>query len=245
MSGLTSNMFRGISFLLKFETLRANTIFFYCISTGFYLFCACAFNFVLLNNNYFKFYFAKIQRINVTANDDEFQNIDDQPVAAVQADEDAPEEVNSLGGWLQAVANQFTMTKGLYYALFFCFSLTFTLFPPSVFATTLTITDKMADPVTMFQFIMLIVYNVGDLSGRMVGGCAWSMIGRMPTIVGIYCRVIFFGTFIAIMFNCGPAWLFGADWFKILNTILLGFTNGYLSTLCAILAPTYVPEKHR
>ena len=137
------------------------------------------------------------------------------------------------------------MTKGIYYGLFFCFDLSFTLFPPSIFATYLNFTNKMADPVTAFQFIMLVTYNVGDLMGRFTGGSEWAMLGRMPTITLTYCRLIFFATFICIMFETGPVWLFGADWFKILNTYLLGITNGYLSTLCAILAPTYVPEKMR
>ena len=42
-----------------------------------------------------------------------------------------------------------------------------------------------------------------------------------------------------IAFNVPPVWLFGyeADWFKILNMIIFAFSNGYVSTLCAVKAP--------
>lgn len=42
-----------------------------------------------------------------------------------------------------------------------------------------------------------------------------------------------------IAFNVPPSWLFGinADWFKIINMIVFAFSNGYVSTLCAVRAP--------
>jgi len=69
--------------------------------------------------------------------------------------------------------------------------------------------------------------------------------GRVSTLIGSYARVIFIMTFMLILFVEPPNWLFGADWFKMLNTFALGITNGFFATLCAILAPSSVPENIR
>jgi len=37
--------------------------------------------------------------------------------------------------------------------------------------------------------------------------------------------------------NRGPSWLFGADWFKLLNACLIGFGNGALAVILMILGP--------
>lgn len=40
-----------------------------------------------------------------------------------------------------------------------------------------------------------------------------------------------------IGFSESPKWLFDSDWFKILNTVLLGLGNGFLGTLLMVLGP--------
>lgn len=58
-------------------------------------------------------------------------------------------------------------------------------------------------------------------------------------------RIIFIATFLLTDFQVPPTWLFGLDWFKVLNLVLFSFTNGYLSGLCAIKAPGTVRESRR
>jgi predicted MFS family arabinose efflux permease len=55
-----------------------------------------------------------------------------------------------------------------------------------------------------------------------------------------YGRAIFIATFLLIAFATDPQWLFGhnSDWFKIINMALFAFSNGYVSTLCAIKSPS-------
>ena len=48
------------------------------------------------------------------------------------------------------------------------------------------------------------------------------------------------GTFLLISFDVSPDWLFQSDWFVILNLVLFSITNGYVSTMCAIKAPSTV-----
>ena len=83
----------------------------------------------------------------------------------------------------------------------FTFALSFSLLPPVVFATTLTMLGPVKDQVTYFQFIMLIAYNIGDFGGRLCGNCQCMLLKRLPTLIGVYCRVLFFATFIPIMFQ--------------------------------------------
>lgn len=39
--------------------------------------------------------------------------------------------------------------------------------------------------------------------------------------------------------------IFGKDYFKIINMMLFGISNGYVGTQCAIKAPQYVKEDQR
>ena len=84
---------------------------------------------------------------------------------------------------------------------------------------------------------MKVLFDVGDSIGRFSGGIACMMLKPKATVIGSFGRIIFFATYFLIMFNVKPTWLFDADWFKLLNTLLFGVTNGYFSTLCAILGP--------
>jgi len=69
------------------------------------------------------------------------------------------------------------------------------------------------------------------------------MLPRTGILIGCYARVIFFVTFIPIMF--ATSGVFYSDWFIITNALIFGMTNGYFSTLCAISAPGTVPEHLR
>jgi len=69
------------------------------------------------------------------------------------------------------------------------------------------------------------------------------MLPRTGILVGCYSRVIFFATFLPIMF--ATSGVFNSDWFIITNALIFGVTNGYFSTLCAINAPGTVPEALR
>ena len=57
--------------------------------------------------------------------------------------------------------------------------------------------------------------------------------------------MIFIATFLLTDFAAPPTWIWGADWFKVLNLVLFAFTNGYLGTLCAVKAPGTVKKSHR
>jgi equilibrative nucleoside transporter 1/2/3 len=92
---------------------------------------------------------------------------------------------------------------------------------------------------------MTTVFNVMDTVGRKMGGMKmFDLEGRSIKILSIV-RVIFIATFLLVAFEIGPAWLFQSTWFKIFNMMAFAFTNGYVSTLCAVKAPGTVPIEQR
>lgn len=65
-----------------------------------------------------------------------------------------------------------------------------------------------------------------------------------PVLILTYARVIFIATSFIIDYDVGPSWLTGSsgDWFKLLNMALFAFSNGYLSTQCAVKSPSRAPD---
>ena len=150
-----------------------------------------------------------------------------------------------MSDFFAVVKRQFILTNGLMYALLFIFIITFVFFPATVDATYLSWMHKdiKKNELSWFQLFMLLNFNVSDTIGRTLAGYANT--GRTSTLIGSFTRILFFTTYFLIMFQVGPRWLFLSDWFKILNTFLFGFTNGFFSTRCAILAPGVVSETYR
>lgn len=90
----------------------------------------------------------------------------------------------------------------------------------------------------------MFIFNFWDTLGRWLGGQPYAQLGPKLTIILSYSRVIFVVTSFLIVYDVPPSWLFGvdADWFKIVNMSLFGFSNGYLGTLLAVMAPSRAPE---
>jgi len=44
-------------------------------------------------------------------------------------------------------------------------------------------------------------------------------------------------TSVQIGYVSAPLWLYDSDWFKIINTLLLGLGNGVLGTMLMIIGP--------
>ena len=92
-----------------------------------------------------------------------------------------------------------------------------------------------------FVVATLTLFNIFDTVGRYSAGVTCMTISRKATISLNYLRTIFILSFLLVSFEVGPAWLFNSDWFKLVNLTLFAFTNGWLSSLCVIKTPEYVP----
>ena len=136
-------------------------------------------------------------------------------------------------------------TEGLLLALLFVFVVTFTVFPGVTDHSYLVFMLNLKNQLSWFNLFMTTVFNVMDTVGRKLGGVkSFDLEGRSIKIWSI-ARVLFVFTFILVAFEVGPMWLFNSTWFKIVNMMAFAFTNGYVSTLCAVKAPGTVPIEQR
>ena len=89
------------------------------------------------------------------------------------------------------------------------------------------------------------MFNVFDTVGRYMGGLEFFDIQIRKINICSYLRTIFILTFLLTDFMAAPLWLWDSDTFKILNIVAFAFTNGYISTLCAVKAPQTVEIQRR
>ena len=84
---------------------------------------------------------------------------------------------------------------------------------------------------------MLSLYSFSDILGRFATSYISHKPSRFMIILFSFIRVACIFTSMMIGFNEEPRDLFDADWFKIINTILIGFGNGFLGTILMIIGP--------
>ena len=129
----------------------------------------------------------------------------------------------------------------------FIFLITLLLFPGTAADTDFHFVNNMnlANAEAWYQLIVVFIFNVFDTVGRYAGGMRALDLKIHTVNIGSAARILFVATFLLVDFEVPPTWLFGLDWFKILNLVLFAFSNGYFSTLCAIKAPGTVKETRR
>jgi len=94
------------------------------------------------------------------------------------------------------------------------------------------------------MLIFIFSFNALDTVGRWLAGQPFGKMPDKQVLILSFSRVIFIATAFLIDYEVGPSWLTGdnADWFKLLNMFLFAFTNGFVSTQCAIKSPSRAPE---
>lgn len=131
------------------------------------------------------------------------------------------------------------------------FFITFVVFPGSFMAAQLQFwddafanepdADTKAKEVGAWTFnFVATFFSVFDTIGRYLGGKINT--GKNVTIAMSLVRVVFVATTIGTVIPWAPHAVFDADWFKITNLLLFAFSNGFVSTRCAILAPKLVDQ---
>jgi hypothetical protein len=127
--------------------------------------------------------------------------------------------------------------------------LTFVVFPALVEATHLQFVQNYAkteeDARTYENFVFQTAFSIFDTIGRYAAGVPCLILSRNKTLVAVYLRTVFLATLLLVSFDVTPSWLWGADWFKIVNYALFTFSNGYASSLCAVKAPETVATKDK
>lgn len=85
------------------------------------------------------------------------------------------------------------------------------------------------------QTMVNLTFNCMDTLGRYLGGKF--ILSPRTTIILSLLRTVFIFTTLATAVELSPGWLFCSDWFRLINLILFSLTNGYVSTMCIIIAP--------
>mmetsp|Transcript_23685 Transcript_23685/g.29364 ORF Transcript_23685/g.29364 Transcript_23685/m.29364 type:complete len:184 (-) Transcript_23685:81-632(-) len=139
--------------------------------------------------------------------------------------------------FLKEAKQNFTSTDGLLYALIFVFIVTFICYPGLATTCTLNFMLDINNYISWkFDFLQAL-FNLLDSIGRFCGGFPGLMLSHCTIKLSSVVRIVFFALFLLVSFDVS---FFESDWFIILNLVLFSFTNGYISTLCAVKAPQTV-----
>ena len=123
--------------------------------------------------------------------------------------------------------------------LCFVFFITFFIYPGISYKTKFTFLESNQSATAWLVIILSVLYSVFDTIGRY---CAehFRVFSKERIIFLTLSRLVFVATFILVAVTDKPAWLIGADWFKIVNMILFSFTNGYWGTSLMVYGPNCV-----
>jgi len=107
-------------------------------------------------------------------------------------------------------------------------------YPGLILQTNLTFIEDES----WFQVFMLALFSISELMGRFATKyLPAKATSRRGVILASLVRTVCVYTSIMIGIKHEPEFLFDSDWFKILNTLFIGFGNGLLGTLLMILGP--------
>lgn len=149
-------------------------------------------------------------------------------------------EKNIFAKKLNEATKSLKMTDGLLYALIYIFILTFICYPGLAVDNTIKFMLDWNNYLSWHFIFIQAVFNFMDTVGRFMGGHPKFLLSNLTIKIGSALRTIFLVTMLLIAFDVPPAGLFSSSWFVILNLMLFAFSNGYISTLCAVKAPQTV-----
>jgi len=97
---------------------------------------------------------------------------------------------------------------------------------------------------TWYSLMIILTFNIMDTVGRKAGGMVtvstWLTISLSILRVGLIASTI-----LIALSDDDDSRFIEKDTVKIINMVVFAFSNGFVSTLCAIKAPQYVPEDQR
>ena len=159
----------------------------------------------------------------------------------------ATAEHASLKTLFSGIKENLTSTQGLLYAICFIYILSFTLFPGVTNDASFGFlsNSNLSNPESWYQLSSVFLFNIADTLGRFCGNRKSMELKLSTTKLLTYARAAFVMTFLLTDFAVPPAWIWSGDWFKITNLALFAFSNGYLTTLCALKVPGTVEVSRR
>ena len=127
-------------------------------------------------------------------------------------------------------------------SLMLVFILTFIIFPGVFFDTHLVLMKNIGkNEFTWYSLYVITVFNVMDTVGRKMGGMlniSFECVALMSILRSIFVVVAIW----IVVLGDGSTSFLASDTVQIVNLVLFAFSNGFVSTLCAIKAPAFVAE---
>lgn len=154
-------------------------------------------------------------------------------------------KVETWGTYLPAAKRNFMQTEGLLFSLLYIFLMTFVIFPNALASSYYGFLLGRNQELSWYYCINTTIFCIGDAIGRKLGGMPACNLQIKWVNINSLLRTIFLATTLLITFEVGPDWLFNSTWFKFLNLTLFALSNGFISTQCAVQAPSTVPFKMR
>jgi len=126
----------------------------------------------------------------------------------------------------------------------FCFTMVFPVFTQAITSVHSDDSGRAFQP-DVFIPTAFLLWNVGDLSGRII--CGWEkVIVRKPSWLAILAvgRLVFIPLYFMCNIN-GQGALIRSDLFYMLVQLGFGFTSGWIGSSCMIVAPDHVNEDEK
>eukprot|EP00347_Sterkiella_histriomuscorum_P012064 403370027 len=123
--------------------------------------------------------------------------------------------------------------------LFLVYVNTMVCYPGLILQTTLSFTPDES----WFQVTILSIFSLSDIFGRFFTKYIGPKPKKSIILLVSLIRIITVYTSLMIGFNEEPKFIFDSDWFKILNTVFLGFGNGFLGTILMMIGPYKVSNQ--
>ena len=129
--------------------------------------------------------------------------------------------------------------------IWFIFTVTFTVFLGAFLKAPFNFMDSWSDADSWSNLFYNILFNVSDTVGRKLGA-KYNLSDKTVPFLTLT-RLVFIPTtlLIAIYAKKEDGGFLKQDWFKIVNMVLFAISNGYLSTQCAIKAPSMVNDEQK
>ena len=153
---------------------------------------------------------------------------------------------HSCGEFCKQFTKNFKSAWKVLMSLGYVFVVTLTVFPGTFFTSHFTFMDGMSTQgaeFTWYTLIVILTFNILDTVGRKMGGMMEVPSGVVYTLSLI--RTAFVVSTIMIAQKEGVSGFANSDAFKIINLILFAWSNGFVSTCCAIQAPRFVENDQK
>jgi hypothetical protein len=195
VSGLFSNLLSLVTLPSLNHTGAFSAVTFFTVSGISSILASTFYCLVLKRNECFKFYVQNVREAICLAESGKF--CDDSQITESEAQDI---RVSSFRDFINATKRQFSSTQGILYTIFAVYFITYSVFPAVILHRPL----KCVKNQNTAYLILLLLFNMGDLMGRILSIQRKLMVSIKTTKILTLLRLVFLCTFMLIAFDSPP-----------------------------------------